>query len=201
MEQQLWQRKFSNTACRGQVCRECKLTETLVVSRALAVIWSYTFLPKTVTYKSSSNSQTFVERKWYFSNFEIRISKALNNILVHHTVINFSHNKDLQFPCTGVIHRIEKDQLKNLTKTNHLNPTNNRKRPKAKQKQSLDYILSQPKQVFQKLCGNQRKEESCHSKKTPAELKEHIETEAKQGKDFLIYSKVQYWFSNKKDYN
>lgn len=35
----------------------------------------------------------------------------------------------------------------------------------------------------------------------PAELKEHIEMDAKPGKDFLIYSKAQYWCSNKKEYN
>jgi len=128
MEQQLYQCKLSNTTSRGQICRECKLTETLEVSRALMIIWSYVFIHMTLfIYKSSSYAQTFVEEKCYFRSFEIRISKALKNTSRCHTVINFSRNKDLQFPHTGVHHRIEKDQLKDLTKTNHLNPTDSRK--------------------------------------------------------------------------
>lgn len=35
----------------------------------------------------------------------------------------------------------------------------------------------------------------------PAELKERIKTEDKQGKDFSKYNKAQYWSSNNEEYN
>lgn len=81
---------------------------------------------------------------------------------------------------------------KSSLRTKHLNPLAPGRGHKEKQKQisfsfsfNVDFLLLQPKQVWWKLWGNQKKGKPFQSKMSmPEELKEYTEMEAKPDKDF-----------------